>query len=157
MTKKGKIGLTIGIVAATIVSLAGLYGISLLFYNPYLSPNMIEYYSNDANFTWFEATIRECDNNEYGYITIQDIAVVDNKKPLEKTNYTQARIYSPDIEETWNSFNPYVGLRFEFRGTMAVFFDGCPPAIVEIFYNEQTILSFEDGKAALLEWAKTIH
>ena len=51
----------------------------------------------------------------------------------------------------WDAFNPYEGLKFEFKGTMAVFFDGCPAAIVEITSNGETILSYQDGKSALLE------
>lgn len=132
--------------------------ISLMFYNPFLSSRMVEYYSNDDNFYRYEASIRKVYNN--GYLDIESIKKIQEdgeKNNIDKINYIQARVFSNNINETMKIFNPKIGDTFYFTGSLKVFFDGCPVAIVQIEINDIEILSFSEGKAALLEWAAQIH
>ena len=160
MKKKSKVLKFAGFTVLALVVAFSLYAISLLFYNPFLAPRMIEYYSNDANYFHYVAIINSCNN--VGSLIIENVDTLDEgeraKKDLENIKREGAvRIYSLDIEQTWGLFSPYVGMEFEFIGSFRIFYDGGTGAIVEITVGGNEILDFESGKEALLQWAATVY
>lgn len=145
-----------------IVSIITFFALTtgLLFYNPFLSPKMVKYYSNDSNFYQYKANIIQVSQKSTGYINIDSIECLSesSSQSLHKNiNYCTARIFSPNIELTWDELKPEIGMEIEFYGTFRVFYDGCPAAIIQLSLNGNEILSYNDGKEALVEWAKTVH
>ena len=127
-----------------------------MFYNPFLHHRMIKYYSDNSNYHHYRATIYEEDS--VGIIRIKDTISLENSQDfqLDIRNDTM-RVYSPDIEHTWELFNPYVGMEFEFIGAFFIFYNGGTNAIVQISVDGNEILDFDSGKEALLTWASTYY
>ena len=156
MTKK-RFWITLIIAFAVAIWLIALWGISLAFYNPFLAPKMVAFYSNDSNYCTYEAVVKDLPEETTGYLSIESISRTENGEQIKNINQIKARVFSSDIDETWSRFAPEKGLKFKFVGTLKVFFDGCPAAIVSLTVEEKQILSFEEGKAALLDWAKRVY
>ena len=129
----------------------------LVFYNPFLAPRMIKYYSNDDNYHHYRATIKEC--YEIGSIEIENIIHYEDCGPdgLILRESEPVNVFSLNIEQTWQDFSPYVGLEFDFIGNFRIFFDGGIGVVVQIMVDGNEILSFESGKEALLQWAATVY
>ena len=127
----------------------------VFFYNPFLPKRLIKYYSDDSNFNLYTATIYDL-YYAIGYLCIESIFCVDNEEIVISNKRETARLFSEDIEETWKIFNPYVGMEITFVGTFEVFFDGCNPAIISLKVGDKEIVSYAEGKKALLEWAATV-
>ena len=157
MTKKQRFWKIIAIVITSTITLATAWSVSLMFYNPFLAPTMVEFYSNDSNFRTYEAVVKDCAAEPAGILTIKSIIMKGEEKQVKGINYLYARVFSSNIEDTWRCFAPHIGLKFEFVGTLAVFFDGCPAAIISITVRGEQILLYEEGKKALLEWASQVH
>lgn len=145
------------------VSVIGI-GIAFVLYQPWLAPRMVNYYSNDSNFSWFIGTVTTSSRgtNQYGHFTyhleMTDYILYEEGGSLRPVDIRGGwTIFSPDIERTWDKLNPHPGLEIRFRGTTRIFFDGCPMAIVELVSGGETVLTFEEGKSALLEWARQVH
>jgi hypothetical protein len=145
--------LLFGIPVAIEICVAGI-ALVFMFYNPFLAPEMVDFYSNDSNFDWFTATVEDASPT---YFAIKNLTITEGDEPKELTSYHRFKVFSPDLSRTWERFDPYPGLEFRFRGTLKKFFIECPCAIVEIERDGETILTFEEGKAALLEWARQVH
>ena len=147
----------IGIVATLSVTALFGWAFSLLFYNPFLHKKINDYYSNDSNFYKFRACINEVE--EIGYIYIDYPQSLDERYssdiPFKDNNFM--RMFSTNIETTWEKFNPTVGMEIEFYGSFAQFYNSQPYFIIEITIGGNEILSFEDGKTALLQWASTYY
>ena len=157
MKKNKKWLLFIIIPSLLIMGIIG-YAFSLIFYNPFLSGHMVDYYSNDSNFNKYEASIKDVYNDGYLEIeSIKKIQVDGEKISIDNINFVTARVFSSDIKETMELFNPKIGKSFYFTGSFKIFFDGCPVAIVQISIGDIEILNYSDGKATLLEWASKVH
>lgn len=134
-----------------------IFCVVLIFYNPTISIRMTKFYSDNKNFHHYKATIKDFSKTGGEWLKI------DNILPLEKDDHSNfmvsgetVLVHSTNIDYTWELLAPENGLEFEFMGSFRVFFDGCPGAIVQITIDGEEILSFDDGKEALLSWAKTI-
>ena len=116
---------------------------------------LVNYYSNESNFHHYSATLTDFSLGERGYVNIESVYLLEegSKTPV---NEKGATVFSPYIEITWELFHPTAGMQFEFIGSFRIFYDGGSGAIVSITVGDETILSFEDGQKALLEWAKTV-
>lgn len=159
MKKRTKFWIVFGSVSLGVVlnGLLCICAIGLIIYNPFLASRMINYYSNDANFFRYEATVSNFKKeDDWAAIEIESVQYFDERAPTVEGNSRWARVFSPNLNETWAAFDPEVGLRFEFVGNMKVFYDGGEGVIVSIFARGEQILAFEDGKTALLEWAKQV-
>ena len=161
MTKKQKTWLIIGSVAGsaymTISVIAVIFGIVLIFYDPFLASKLVKYYSNDDNFHKYSGTISVYSKEQQGYLKFQKIEPLEENAFPKPNKNEVCKIYSPDLNQTWTELNPYEGMQIEFYGTFAVFFDGCFPAIIQITVDGHEILNYNDGKAALIEWASHMH
>ncbi len=134
--------------------------VTFLFYvfycnNPFLASQMVEYYSNNSNYKWYDASVLECPGTEPGLITLHDIHNEDGTE--YGLDSLALKIFSPNIEQTWTRFNPVPDLKFHYRAAIHYFYYGYTCPIVQIIVSGEEILAFEDGKAALLEYAKTAH
>lgn len=156
MKKKEKIIIVVSIIIM-IISICAC-GISLIFYNPLYAKIMVDFYSDDSNFYSYSACIKQIDTTpgSKGWISIESVQPLDGG-PKSTAKYEVARVFSLDIDETWNKFSPVEGLYFEFIGTLRIFFDGCPVAIVQISIDNEIVLPYSEGKEALLNWAANIH
>ena len=157
MTKAKKFWLVFGTIMMVLHLTGGAFGIMLIFYNPFLAPRMANFYSNNENYHQYRAAIRDYSKTTIGLLTIESIFSLEDEEPIAKINFIQAQVFSTDINSVWCDFDPQIGMVFEFTGTLRVFFDGCPAAIVSIAVEGKEILPFEDGKTAVLAWAKTIY
>ena len=143
------------IFGASLYTAVPIVCITLLFWNPILTRKMVDYYSNDKNYFQYEATISRFSKKDgEAAIQLASIRYIDEGAPTAEGNSNWARVFSPDLDATWNAFLPEIGLRFKFIGNLRIFYNGGEGAIVSITVRGETILSFENGKAALLEWAK---
>ena len=155
MTKRGKFWTVFGISLAIV---GPIIGVALTLYNPFLAPRMVEYYSDDANYYRYEATVSSFSKKEgTAGIELSSVAYEDERAPTAEGNSRWAMVFSPNLDATWAAFRPEPGLRFEFIGNLRIFYDGGEGVIVSITVRGERILSFEDGKAALLEWARHVH
>lgn len=134
------------------------YAFSLIFYNPFLSGRMADYYSNDSNFNKYKASIKDVHND--GYLEIESIKKMQEdggEISIDNINFVTARVFSKDIKKTMELFDPIIGESFYFIGSFKIFYDGCPVAIVQISIGDIEVLNYSEGKAALLEWASKVH
>ena len=61
-------------------------------------------------------------------------------------------IYSKNSKKVWDDLNPYIGQEISFVSCPVIFNHGYFPPIVQITFNEVEVLTFSDGKEALLEF-----
>ena len=119
---------------------------------------MVSFYSDDSNYYKYEATITDFSKTEKeAYVELGDILYIDEGAPRAELNSRWAAVFSRRLDEAWAEFKPEIGLRFEFVGNLRVFYDGGTGVIVSLTARESLIISFDDGKAALLEWARGAH
>ena len=152
MTKKAKIWTSFGIVSTGSLL---LFGILLMFYNPFLAPTMVKYYSDDSHFHRFRGTLSNyySETRGIGWLKFKTIESLDGVTVRESYKHLVTRIYSPNLQRTWDALNPKEDLEIEFYATFEIFYDGCPPAIIQITVGDEEILTFYDGKTVLIEWA----
>lgn len=124
-------------------------------FSPFTRKKMIKYYSDDNNYHQYRAEIKELEEKK-GRFCIESIFSLENNLEVDYINYISAQVFSTNIEQTLEELAPHEGLVFDFTGTLATFFSGCPAAIVQITISGKEILTFDDGKRALLEWASTV-
>ena len=119
---------------------------------------MVKYYSDDQNFCHYQAVLRDVSYEGKGYIEMESIVSLEKvDETQESMRFSKPKVFSKDINIVCGVLKTKIGSTFEFVGTTRVFFDGCPNAIVQITIENEEILSFTDGKEALIEWAKTVH
>ena len=152
-----KIIIIIVIVISTIITVLFGWAISLMFYNPILHKKINDYYSDDSNFYKFRASINTVE--EIGLIYINSPQSLDDRysSDISFRDNNLMRVFSTNIETIWEKFNPTPGMEIEFYGSFAQFYNSHPYVIVEITVDGNEILSFNDGKTALLQWASTIY
>lgn len=155
--KKKRLFNVVILIVSLLIATSFLYSISLLFYNPFLSKRMVNYYSNDSNFHSYSAVIEDYSKKEPGYLKLTSIDPLEENISTEGIDHITARIFSEQIEKTWSDLNPVTSLSLEFVGTFKCFFDGCPAAIIQITVRNEEILSTDAGKSSLIKWAKQIH
>lgn len=160
MTKKHKIGCSIGIFFGTLTLCGTIFGIMGIFYNPYLAYRMVKYYSNDNNYLHITANIKKVDEWDYSEEDISHYFYLDNIFVIETgdiwtTNHA-FHIYSLDIKNTLNELNPSAGLEIECTVCDETFWPTFPFPVVQVSCKGKEILCYEDGKSALLRWAATV-
>lgn len=112
--------------------------------NQILAKEMIEKYSEDQNYVTLMGEVIECNDNNavirceelHDYIGYED----------ELCDY---HIYSDKFIEL------SVGEQIEFTTVPWHFYDGHKLPIVELKIDENTLLSFEEGKQNLIDWVNT--
>ena len=112
------------------------------------------YYQEETYYHHCEAEIV---SEKKPYLFIKEIYDLDINESL--TYYqeeTKVRVFSLDVDETWNKLQPEGEMMIQFTINFGYININYPPAIVQISYNGEEILSFEDGQAALLKWAANI-
>lgn len=114
---------------------------------------MIKYYSNDENYLTLRGTIEYF--NEYGAIGCYNITDL-NYKTVDSVYNGGFNIYSLDIKNTLKKMNPSKGMDMIFTCSKHINTPWAKSAIVEIFIDDNEILSYEDGKAALLKYINNI-
>lgn len=161
MKKKVLLGFGFGLLS--VVSLAFLtglvFGIVGIFYNPFLAPQMTKYYSNDNNYYQGKGTISEIvyEKDSLFKLYLKEISVKNNDGDKQEKKSSFFRIYSIDINQTYELLNPEIGLEIDFYCSFNIFYHGQVFPIIQITANGEEILSFEEGKEALLEWASRVH
>lgn len=155
---KNRTKLILGIILTGIFhSLLIICLIVFYFWNPFLSKKMIDYYSDDTNFHHYSAIIYEL-SDRIGDLYVNSVKCIGyDDMNINKWNSFYVRIFANDLEKTWESFSPLIGMEFSFEGTFEIFFDGCPGAIVSISVDGNEILSAVEGKSALIKWAEGIY
>ena len=109
---------------------------------------MVEYYANDEHYAEWSGTGASI---EAPYIRVNNIQVLTeiHDFPIYKT--TDQEIFTivnyKDI-----SFNINVGDEIVFTSAPGSFYNGHNKPIVELKRGEDVLLTFEDGKAAYLDW-----
>lgn len=151
MTKKQKFwkifGISAGITFPTLM-------VAWMFYDPFLAPRMVKYYSDDRNFNYYTGIISESYKDDRRcFIKLKDIEPKGDRYHL---GY-RYRIFSFNLEQTWAALNPKEDLEISFCAALRIFYDGGECAIIQISVNGEEILNYNEGKEALIEWAKTVH
>lgn len=146
-------------IAASLSAVAAI--VVLIIVQPFRPRATLDYYSDDSHFGSFAGTIVECSSGKDGQgvfsyrLEMVDYVYFKGDEPLYTIDIrTSWTICSPNVEGTWNRLNPYPGLKLRFKGVPLIFLDGNPNGIVELVREDETVLTFDEGKAALLKWAK---
>ena len=150
--KKNKKNIIIAIVFSVILIFSIFVGIVPIFYNPSLSPRMVEYYSNNQNYVELEGEIVEiCPiDTIYLFVSVEygfEQAFIDgsyNKCPFQ--------LFSPKNIIDFLA----VGDVIKIISATRCFYDGHVSSIVSLELNGEVLLTFEEGKAGLLEWASKV-
>ena len=121
---------------------------------------MLKAYNNDKNYYEFRGVIsffeKETHNNgnflNFSSVTKKD----DNNNEVEVDMRNEFHgndflIYAKNTEKVWNDLNPFIGQEIFFVSCPIIFHHGYFPPIVQITYDDVEILSFKEGKEALLE------
>ena len=150
MTKKQKTRLTIGIALGefwlAIISLL----IFSMVYNPFMPSLMAKHFSNDANYHQCEGIIDQ-ENMPTLFVTAENDFGIDDEQ-INSSERLKYEVFSHDIAYVWQRLNPIEGTTIQYTSVFGfqIF------AIVQISYNGEEILAFEDGKSALLDYISTI-
>ena len=109
---------------------------------------MVEYYSNDEHYAELSGTVASI---EAPYIRVNNIQVL--------TEIHDFPVYKTTDQEKFTivcykdlSFNINVGDEIVFTSAPGSFYNGHNKPIVELKRGEDVLLTFEDGKAAYLDW-----
>lgn len=164
MTKKQKFWIAFGATATTIlvplITIGCVFALVSMVYNPSLSKAVVEYCSDDDNYYSYTAVFKDIIDKENGRFRIVNIEPEKDwrgNNPNKDGAYS-VRLFSYNPSETFESFSPYDGLSFEFVFIPVI---GLGPSsrdsIVQIKVNNYEILSINEGKASLIEWAKKVH
>ena len=110
--------------------------------------HMVEYYSNDEHYAELSGTVASI---EAPYIRVNNIQVLTeiHDFPIYKT--TDQEIFTI-VNYKDLSFNINVGDEIVFTSAPMCFYNGHRLPIVELKRGEDVLLTFEDGKAAYLDW-----
>ena len=162
MTSKRKIWTSILIVGIVLTTIIASFGIVGQFWNPFLSSKLVKIYSNNNSYAHFSGTISwfdiDLNKPEENIMAFNEIVNLDKNERMseEFVDNIEYRIYSSDTRTVWKKLNPKKGLVITFicSDPGNVYFKN---PIVQISVGEEEILSFEEGKTALIEWAKTVY
>lgn len=130
----------------------------LIFYEPPQSKqNRIDYYTNDDNYKQFYGIIANYNlriegNEKKEKVTLsfefEHAIKVDSNESFENVTLS---VFSENIRGVWDKLEPPVGKEIIFISPrIRSYAPGWVAPIVQITYEDEEILSFEDGKAALL-------
>ena len=118
---------------------------------PTKKKHMREYYQNDANYYSISGIIKRLDREKRSIVFSE---VVDSDELLYlNLGY---RVFAPNIDALWEGLDLNEGDVIEIITAKSRFWDGYAPPIVSIVFDGVEYLSFEDGKAALLEWVNNL-
>ena len=125
-----------------------------LDFTPSRVKKYVDYYSIDSNYHQYRGIIKEYEFREYGFLVFDKVTVSDNSehdaKEVFGTYYL--KVFSADPKKTWEDLNPTVGLEVSFICANETLEKSDYPPIVQITANEIEILSFEEGKEALIDY-----
>lgn len=129
-------------------------------YDPFLSSEVTAKYSDDANFFHYTGWIREAETTASGKYLLRFKKVIATDGEVEEDGPFgdfSLRAFSSDPEAVWTNLNPKPGLKISFIASPLNIRIYLSPPIVQITVDGREALAYEDGKAALLEWAATVH
>ena len=164
MTKKQKFWIAFGAVATSVlvplISFGCVFALVSMVYNPSLSSRIVNVCSNDDNYYSYTAIFKEFTYKDTGYFAITAIQPEEKwfkrERPDQFGNF-KVRLFSSNLNETFDRFSPSEGLSFDFVAIGIALGSGSFIAVVQLSVEDKNVLSFEDGKAALIEWAKKVH
>ena len=121
---------------------------------------MLEAYNNDKNYYEYRGVISffEKETHDNGnFLNFSSVTKKDdnnNEVEVDMRNEFHGNdflIYAKNTEKVWNDLNPFIGQEIFFVSCPIIFHHGYFPPIVQITYDDVEILSFKEGKEALLE------
>lgn len=143
-------------VVMTIICLSIFY---LFLAMPWAKPKLIKYYSNDDNYI----TAVGCIKSEYKYNALSFSWIQTESGTVYDTSSITLRkgvflIYSNDSKKTWEELSPEPNMIISFIYSSSQPKEEFDPPIVQISINGKEILSYSEGKEALLRrlenWGK---
>ena len=109
----------------------------------------IKFFSNDNNYHHLKGKVEKF-HNYYDYILLSFYEIELFDKGLNYDSHDEYSIYSPDIEETWKRLDLQTDLEICFIAAFQTAkYSGFP--IVQVSIDENEILSFTEGKEALIK------
>ena len=112
--------------------------------NQKLAKNMIEKYSDNHNYVTLSGEVIECNENNF-LIKCEDL----NDYISYEDEFCDYYVYSDQF------ISLPVGEQIEFATVPFYFYNGHKLPIVELKMDENTLLSFEEGKENLIDWVNT--
>lgn len=143
-------------VGGYVVSMLIILGLVWLYmWSPWLKKPTLEYYSNNDNYHLAEGCISEVSDCPFLYFewVEYDNMRVTNMRQISPHNRSM-KIYSSDVKKVWEELSPRDGMVFSFTFARGKIDPPLSAPIVQIVLQGKEILSFEDGKAALLDRLK---
>ena len=122
---------------------------------------MLKVYKNDESYCRYFGTIsffEEETHDNGNFLNFSSVTKIDdnnNEVEVDIRNEFHGNdflIYSKNTEKVWNDLNPYISQEISFVSCLVIFHHGYFPPIVQITFNEVEVLTFSDGKEALLEF-----
>ena len=168
LNKKRVILISVIAVSTTFFFVTGSIGFCLVIKalnngNPFIAQKLVKYCSDDGNYHHYTATFKKYDNDleSHDFFISYAYSLEDDwhySIPLDKEGWYRVTLFSSDFEKTIQKFSPYDGLSFDFVMLSAHYNQSkTVHAVVEITTRYEEILSFDEGKTALIEWAKKVH
>ena len=112
--------------------------------------NAIEYYQNEENYKTYSAAIYSCDYSNY----LSFNSIVDDHGHEVSCSRVLGRnklkIYSDDNEALWDRVNFRTGMEITFVAARDEYLSY--PPIVSITVDDEVVLTFEEGKNALIDY-----
>lgn len=162
MTKRSKKKLVISIICY----LAGLHliiglGLYLLIFDPFTPLLLKKEYSDDGNFDAFSSELIAADEpsskDDMIVIYVDEMIFMGNEPKGSKTNNSLCLwVFSPTLEQTYYSLKQCVGYNFTYYADTTILYNGHCPVVIQITINGEELLSFNDGKSALLNWVDSL-
>lgn len=142
-----KIGIVVSIAIGTFL---------LWYFAPWLKPILLERYSNDSIYEKMSGSIEEA----HHYTSNTYLSFIWAKNELGEyydvgklgLNNKYLTIYSPCIDKTWDLLNPKKEKEIDFIYAPGYKYANFNSVIVQISLNGEEILSFLDGKQALIDY-----
>lgn len=122
---------------------------------------MLKVYKNDESYCRYFGTIsffEEETHDNGNFLNFSSVTKIDdnnNEVEVDMRNEFHGNhflIHSKNSKKVWDDLNPYIGQEISFVSCPVIFHHGYFPPIVQITYDDVEILSFKEGKEALLEF-----
>lgn len=153
--------LAVSYVFIIIAGIAGLlYGLFcfLNYENRSYRSKLVAKYSDDNNYQKYTGIITGTEHivGRCYFLYFDELLAEDGQtysKPKTNKSGLDLSIFANNRELVWERLQPEVGLEISFIGPLYPTSMGVKP-IVQITARGEEILSYEEGKAAVVEWAK---